>query len=99
MLDEAQGELAAAIAHYEQIQPRLGIRLKEEVRDSLQRICENPDRAAVRPNGYRRVNLRVFPYYIAYVVSADLIWVLALAHTRRQPEYWIGRIANRPPDP
>ena len=42
--------------------------------------------------GYRRVNLRVFPYFVAYVSSGDTIWVLAIGHVRRRPEYWIKRL-------
>ena len=45
----------------------------------------------LRPRGYRRVNLKVFGYYIAYDIWADTIWILAIAHARRRPEYWIGR--------
>ena len=45
----------------------------------------------LRPGGYRWVNLRVFPNYLAYIVHNAQIWVLAVAHTYRKPEYWIGR--------
>jgi hypothetical protein len=40
---------------------------------------------------YRRVNLKVFRYYIAYHIWADTIWVLAIAHGYRRPGYWMGR--------
>ena len=45
----------------------------------------------IRPKGYRRVNLRIFPYHIAYIIHEDEIWVLAIAHSARLPEYWIPR--------
>ena len=38
--------------------------------------------------GYRRVNLPIFPYYIAYVHKEDAIIILAIGHSRRLPEYW-----------
>lgn len=41
---------------------------------------------------YRRVNLRVFPFYVAYVAENDLIWVLAVAHGYRKPGYWSDRM-------
>jgi hypothetical protein len=41
--------------------------------------------------GYRRVNLRTFPYYIAYIVHENTLWILAVAHSHRKPEYWIER--------
>jgi hypothetical protein len=43
------------------------------------------------PAGYRRVNLRVFPYYVAYIVRDPTIWVLSIAHGHSLPEYWIDR--------
>jgi hypothetical protein len=43
----------------------------------------------VRRGGYRRVNLRVFPYYVAYIVRDPVIWILSIAHSHSLPEYWI----------
>jgi len=37
------------------------------------------------------VNLRVFPYYVSYITRGDRLWVLAVAHGARRPEYWIER--------
>ena len=31
------------------------------------------------------------PYYIAYIIHSEVIWVLAIAHSARRPEYWITR--------
>jgi hypothetical protein len=31
------------------------------------------------------------PAYIAYFVVADTIWIIAIAHGRRLPEYWLKR--------
>ncbi len=90
ILQEAEAELEEAIARYEEIEPGLGIRLKEESRKTLW-IKENSDLPRLRPRGYRRVNLNVFRYYIAYHVWADTIWILAIAHAYRRPEYWMER--------
>jgi plasmid stabilization system protein ParE len=91
ILHEAEQELAEAIAYYEEIEPGLGVRLKEEVRATFRWIGENPEAPRVRPRGYRRVNLRVFRYYIPYFLWNDTVWVLAVAHGSRHPEYWIKR--------
>jgi hypothetical protein len=34
---------------------------------------------------------QLFPYYISYIVRESVIWILALAHGHRRPEYWIDR--------
>ncbi len=91
VLQEADEELNKAIADYEEIEPGLGSRLKEEARAVLQWIRKNPELPRLRAKGYRRVNLKVFPYYVAYFVWSDAIWVLAVAHGRRRPEYWLKR--------
>lgn len=91
ILDEAAAELNDAVAHYEEIEPGLGARLKMEVRQTLQWIDENAEIPRLRPRGYRRVNLRVFRYYIAYHIWKDVVWILAFAHGHRRPEYWIER--------
>jgi len=91
ILEEAEEELNDAIAYYQENEPGLGTRLKEEVRDALQWISINPELPRLRPKGYRRVNLKVFAYYVAYDIWAETIWILAIAHGRRRPEYWIER--------
>jgi toxin ParE1/3/4 len=91
ILEEAENELNEAVAYYQEIESGLGIRLKEEVRGAIQWIGHNPELPRLRPKGYRRVNLKVFAYYVAYDIWADTIWILAIAHARRRPDYWIER--------
>ena len=91
ILQEAEDELNESIAHYEDVEAGLDQRLKEEARAAILWIKNNPDLPRVRPRGYRRVNLKIFPYYVAYFFWGDAIWVLAVAHGRRRPEYWLKR--------
>ena len=91
ILQEAEDELNAAVAYYEDIEPGLGIRLKEEARGVIQWIGKNPEVPSLRAKGYRRVNFKVFQHYIAYFVWSDRIWIVAVAHGHRRPEYWLER--------
>lgn len=54
-------------------------------------IAENAEVPRLRPGGYRRVNLKIFPYYTSYIVRDQVIWILAVAHGHTLPEYWIDR--------
>jgi len=92
VLAEARLELLAAVEHYEREQAGLGKRLWDEVDEHLAWIAQNPEVAKLRTGGYRRVNMRVFPYFVAYVIRVDTIWVLAIGHAHRGPEYWIKRL-------
>lgn len=91
ILHEAEEELNEAIAYYEEIESGLGVRLKEEVRAVIQWIGANPEIPRLRPKGYRRVNLKVFRFYIPYFIWNNTVWILAVAHGSRRPEYWIER--------
>ena len=90
-LREAELEFLDAISYYEGQQPKLGRRFKDEVDRSLLWVEARPEVCRLRPGGYRRMNLRVFPYYLPYTIRESTLWVLAVAHSRRKPEYWIER--------
>ena len=94
ILHEAEEELNEAIAYYEESESGLGIRLKEEVRAVIRWIGDNPELPRLRPKEYRRVNLKVFRYYIPYFIWNDTVWILAVAHGSRRPEYWMQRKKN-----
>ena len=91
ILAEAEWELGEAIGRYEGIEPGLGVRLKDEARAAIAWIGEHPTLPRIRPADYRRVNLKVFRYFVAYAVRNDTIWVLAIAHGHRRPEFWAER--------
>ncbi len=45
-----------------------------------------------RPGNYRRVNLKVFPYHIAYSIRGEEIILWAIAHSHKRPGYWAKRM-------
>jgi toxin ParE1/3/4 len=89
-LEEARREFFAASDYYESQQPGLGQRFAEEVDQAIRWVVENPD-VLTRRGIYRRLSLHIFPYYIPYIVRGSTLWVVAVAHARRRPEYWIKR--------
>jgi plasmid stabilization system protein ParE len=94
VLPEAAGEFEDATTYYADRQSGLGQRFRDEVDRYIRWIAEHAEIPRLRPGGYRRVNLRVFPHYIAYVQFGETIWILAIAHAHREPEYWISRKQN-----
>ncbi len=92
VLAEARRELLDAVGYYEREQMGLGQRLWEEFDEHVAWIAKNPEVAMLRDGGYRRVNLRVFPFFVAYVVRGETLWVLAVGHARRKPGYWAERL-------
>jgi hypothetical protein len=93
-LHEAEIEFGESITHYESKEPGLGIRLRDEAEAVVNWIGNNPEVPRLRPKGYRRVNFPVFQHYIAYILRGDVIWIVAIAHAHRLPEYWLERLGG-----
>lgn len=90
-LPEAKSELLHAVEYYESQLSGLGHRFWDEVDQHINWIGENPKMPQIRAGGYQRVNLRVFLYYVAYIIRDPIIWILSIAHGHSIPEYWIDR--------
>ena len=87
----ARDEFLDAITYYEDAHAGLGHRFKDEIDRCVLWLTDHHELYRLRPGGYRRINLRVFPYYIPFVIRNDTIWILAVAHSSRKPTYWINR--------
>ena len=69
----------------------LGRRLFEEVRAAVRTLETYPEMGTPRNHGTRRILLARFPFDLVYIIEAESIVILALAHQRRRPGYWKGR--------
>lgn len=94
VLPEAVDEFEDAAHYYDEQEAGLGQRYRDEVDRHIRWVAVHTDLPRIRLGGYGRVNFRVFPYYVAYVVHQESIWVLAIAHGHRKPECWIERRLN-----
>ena len=90
---EVDAEFAAEVEYYDRKEPGLGQRFYHEVLSYLDWIAEHPTIPRLRKD-HRRVNLKVFNHYIAYVIEKDFIWVLAVAHGSMRPRYWRNRLGR-----
>jgi len=61
VLPQAADEFAEAADYYERQQTGLGCRFRDEVNQHIQWIAQHAEVPRLRPGGYRRVNLKVFP--------------------------------------
>ncbi len=92
ILREAEKELWEAVAYYEEKAPGLGLDFQAELATTLKVIQETPDRWPLREDGTRRCLTHRFPYVIIYTHISGGIWIIAVAHCKREPRYWDGRI-------
>ena len=91
-LPEADEEFREAVRYYEKEAPGVGLRFIAEVRKGVSFITENPFASAAVGSGIRRKVLNHFPYSLLYAVELDLVVIVAVAHQKRRPRYWRGRL-------
>jgi plasmid stabilization system protein ParE len=87
----AKRELDDAIRYYEIELQGLGKRFREEVRMAAKRIAKYPEAWSVERGEIRKCLLHKFPYKLLYSVEQDHIFIIAVAHQHRKPDYWIER--------
>lgn len=92
---EAQSEFEEAKSYYEQKEAGLGDDFAESVRHALRLVLTQPKCGRVEFRDVRRVILKRFHYKLLYTVETDHVLVLAVAHQRRQPQYWLSRIKRQ----
>jgi len=73
----------------------LGRRFASEIRATIYRILQTPERWRVLEDDVRRCLVRVFPYSVLYTVEPDFILIVAVMHGRRQPGYWKHRLSPK----
>jgi len=60
-----------------------------EVQKAVDQVLEYPDSAPVILGGVRGKVILRFPYSLMYRVVDDVVIILAVAHHRQRPEFWI----------
>jgi len=94
--EEAEAETAEAALWYEAHRTGLGIEFLEAVNDAVIRVAELPRMGSpvsgVADQAIRRRAVSRFPYHVIYLELPDRLQILAVAHDRRRPGYWVGRV-------
>jgi toxin ParE1/3/4 len=91
---EAALEFEAAVRFYQARGRILGDRFLNEVRGTIRKIIETPERWRMMESGVRRCLLRVFPYSVLYSIEEDSVLIIAVAHAKREPGYWRHRLES-----
>ena len=91
-LPEAEAELDEAISWYARQKKGLGKRFAKDVKARLKAIQKTPKMHAVVLDDVRKATMQDFPYIILYVVTSDEIVVVAVFHTKRDPDEWKSQL-------
>ena len=89
---EVHEEINEAFDYYFKINPSLSAALLIEVEESLHLIASHPQLYPLYTRKTRRRILNVFPYSIVFLIKAEVILIVALAHAKQRPSYWRKRL-------
>ena len=96
IIEPARAELREATAWYRERDPRVAGRFAEEARKTLHLIEQFPQIGGPVPNigdrTVRRMPIHSFPYSVVFVDLGDTLEVVAFAHYRRRPGYFVNRL-------
>ncbi len=89
----AEAEFLECVGYYESRVPGLGTSLVDEYEALAKLILQSPKAwpVEIKPD-IRRAPFYRFPLAIIYRGREDKVQILAIAHDRRRPQYWLGRL-------
>lgn len=90
--EAAWDEAFEASEYYEARRTDGGSAFTGRLWDAIQLIRTHPEAGTPFGLPIRRVLLHGYPYSIIYVPEPDEIYIVAVAHQRREPRYWEGRL-------
>ncbi|MFL6235680.1 MAG: type II toxin-antitoxin system RelE/ParE family toxin [Thermoanaerobaculia bacterium] len=88
----ATKELIESAQYLNEATPGLGDRFLDDFFKVLKRIGKYPESGFRISGGVRGAKISVFRYDVIYRLEQSRIYIIAIAHQRRKPGYWRGRI-------
>ena len=70
----------------------LGRDFLKEIQHAVIAIRESPQRFPKKTKSTRHCLLKRFPYSIVFLEHKETIFIVAIAHGRRKPNYWRNKI-------
>lgn len=89
---EAESEFLEAIEYYEEREPGLGEDFAVEVYEALDRTVAYPEAWPLVDSDVRRALVSRFPYGLLYSADGDVLFIVAVMHLHREPDYWKTRV-------
>lgn len=93
-LSAAELEVDEAVAYFDTQRDGLGDRFERDLQHTVAFMTAHPQSGQTITGRVRKVRLRNFRYNVIYVIDGDEIVIVAVAHHRRRPGYWQGRMAT-----
>lgn len=88
----AESELVKSARFYESRREFLGDDFLDLVDEALDGIRSDPGWGRPGKFNTRSWKVRRFPFRIVYLEQPARIWIVAVAHLSRKPDYWLNRL-------
>jgi plasmid stabilization system protein ParE len=89
---EAREEFRDAVRWYRARDRRASSEFRVAVSSAIRVIAEAPQRWPEYLHGTRRFVMQRFPFSVVYLDDPELVTIIAVAHSKRRPGYWKGRL-------
>lgn len=94
---EAEAEYDAARSWYAERDPQVAVRFVECLQRAFDDLRVHPRRWALWPGaagrrGIRKCVVNDFPFVLPYLRQEEAVFILAIAHAKRRPGYWMQRV-------
>jgi toxin ParE1/3/4 len=91
-LSAAEQDYQEALAWYQSRSSQAAAGFEATMEVALQRICDSPEMSPLCDDRHRFYVMRRYPYSIIYRIASGNVLIVAVAHARRSPTYWQGRV-------
>jgi len=88
----AKAEMREAALFYEDCREGLGEEFLNAVELAFVEIARRPEMWRVIKGRFRRYLVHRFPYAVIYSIEDDDLYVAAVMHMKRKPDYWQDRV-------
>jgi hypothetical protein len=80
-----------AAEYYDTVDLNLGDDFLEEIDECISRILMFPLAWTKLRGSVRACRTHRFPYSLVYDLEEEQVFILAVMHQNREPNYWVGR--------
>jgi toxin ParE1/3/4 len=91
----AKAEMREAALFYEHCREGLGEEFLDAVELAFAEITQRPMTWRILNGRFRRYLVHHYPYAVIYAVEDETIYVAAIMHMRRKPDYWHDRVRDK----
>ncbi len=89
---KAKEEIKKAAVYYEKCNENLGKKFLFAVESTVERLTLNPFLYRKLRGRFMRCLIKNFPYGIIYSVDKNEIYIVAVMHLKRKPDYWLKHL-------